>query len=261
MSTTRVPKGLLVPVILAVAFLCAPLLGLLARIPWERALHVLGDEAVLDALLLSLWSATAASGIAFCLGLPLAVWLAAGHDRRRTVTRVLVLMPMVLPPVVVGVALLFAYGNSGVFGPLLDAWLGAPLPFHTAGVVLAQSYVALPFLVLAIEAGLRALDPGPAEAAATLGAGPWRVLTTVTLPSIAPALGTGALLAWARALGEFGATITFAGNLAGETRTLPLAVFTTLETDPPAALVLGFVLILCSATVLFVLRRQWFPQR
>jgi molybdate transport system permease protein len=195
------------------------------------------------------------------LGLPLAVWLAAGASRLHTVVRVLVTLPMVLPPVVGGVAMLLADGRGGIVGAPAEEWLGIALPFTTGGVVVAETWVAMPFFVLTVEAGLRSLDRRYGDAAASLGAGPWRVFRTVTLPMIAPSLRAGLLVAWARALGEFGATITFAGNLAGETRTLPLAVYTALETEPDAAIVLSLVLVAISAAVLLALRKQWFPVR
>ena len=150
--------------------------------------------------------------------------------------------------------------RNGLVGAPLDAWFGATLPFSTAAVVLASTYVAMPFFVLTVEGGLRGFDRRYADAAASLGAGPWRVFLTVTLPMIAPTLRAGLLVAWARALGEFGATITFAGNLAGTTRTLPLAVYVALERDPDAAIFLSLLLVGIAAGVLFVLRREWFPK-
>lgn len=247
--------------LLAAAFFLLPLLGLLWRVPWSQFLGQLVSPPLRQALWLSLQSSVAAAVVCLVLGLPLAAWLANGACRLRTVARVLVTLPMVLPPVVGGVALLLAYGRKGLVGAPLDAWFGIGLPFSTAAVVLASSYVAMPFFVLTVEGGLRGFDVRHAEAAASLGARPWRVFRTVTLPMIAPTLRAGLLVAWARALGEFGATITFAGNLAGQTRTLPLAVYVALETDPDAAIVLSLFLVAVSAGVLFALRRQWFPSR
>jgi len=174
---------------------------------------------------------------------------------------VLVTLPMVLPPVVGGVAMLLAYGRNGIVGAPLDKWLGLALPFTSQGVIVAETYVAMPFFVLTVEGGLRSLDPRFGDAAATLGAGPWRVFRTITVPMIAPSLRAGLLVAWARALGEFGATITFAGNLAGKTRTMPLAVYVALETAPDAAIVLSLLLVVTAGSVLILLRRQWFPAR
>lgn len=258
---TGVPRVLLLPAYLALGFVLLPLLGLVIRAPWERFLALLASPAVLDALGLSLLCSLSAAALAGLLGLPLAAWLAGGAGAWRTAARVLVTLPMVLPPVVGGVALLLAYGRRGLAGGLLDQWLDLALPFTTAGVVLAETWVALPFFVFTAEAGLRAFDGRYAGAAATLGAGPWRVFRTVTLPMIAPSLLAGLAVAWARALGEFGATMTFAGSLAGRTRTLPLAVYGALETDPDLAIVLSLLLVLTSAAVLVLLRRRWFPAR
>jgi molybdate transport system permease protein len=251
------PAVLLVPAAVAGLLLAAPLAGLLARAPWDRVLPQLRSAAVLQALWLSLHCSAAAAALSLLLGLPLAAWLASARGRSVTLVRVLVTLPMVLPPVVGGVALLLAFGRNG----LLGGPLGLELPFSVAGVILAETFVAMPFLVLTVEGGLRALDPRHADAAATLGASPWRAFRTVTLPMLAPSIRAGLLLAWARALGEFGATITFAGNLAGRTRTMPLAVYVALESDPDAAVVLSLLLVLVSATVLWALRRQWFPLR
>lgn len=242
-------------------FLALPLAGLFLRVPWASVTAELTSPEVLSALWLSLRCSAAAALLALALGLPLAAWLAAGSGRLRTTVRVLVTLPMVLPPVVAGVALLLAFGRRGLVGGPLDSLLGWTLPFHPAGVVLAETYVAMPFLVLTVEGGLRALDGRYARAAASLGAGPLRVFQRVTLPLVAPSLRAGLLVAWARALGEFGATITFAGNLSGETRTVPLAVYVALETRPEAAIALSLLLVLVSAALLFCLRRQWFPAR
>ncbi len=253
------PTALAVPALVAVAFFLLPLIGLLARVPWSRAVDLLATREVLDALLLSLRCSLAATVLSLVLGLPLAVWLSSGTSRTHALVRALVTLPMVLPPVVGGVALLLAFGRRGVVGAPLGEWFGIALPFHPAAVVLAEAYIAMPFFVLTVEAGLRALDRRYLDAAATLGAGPWRVFRTVTLPLLAPSLRAGLLIAWARALGEFGATITFAGNLAGSTRSMPLAVFDAFERSPDAAIVLSLVLVVVSAAVLFSLRRRWFP--
>ena len=243
----------------AVAFFLLPLVGLLVRAPWSQLGEQLASAAIADALWLSVRCSFAAVVVSCVLGLPLSVWLARGSARRHTFVRVLVTLPMVLPPVVGGVAMLFAFGRNGFVGAPLHDLFGVAFPFTTAGVVLAEAYVAMPFFVLTVEGGLRSLDPRYEEAAATLGAGPWRVFWTVTLPMIGPSLGAGLLVAWARALGEFGATITFAGNLQGETRTMPLAVYVALENAPEAAITLSLVLVAIAASVLFVLRKQWFP--
>jgi molybdate transport system permease protein len=257
----KTPLWLAAPAALAVLLFMLPLVGLVARAPWGELARLGASAAVLDALWLSVVSSLAAALVALLLGLPLAAWLASGRSRTRDAARVLVTLPMVLPPVVGGVALLLAFGRNGLVGAPVYELFGVSLPFTLAAVVVAQAWVATPFFVLAAEAGLRSLDPRYAEAAATLGASRWRVFRTVTLPLIAPSLRAGLLVAWARALGEFGATITFAGNLAGETRTMPLAVFSALQTEPDAAIVMSLVLVAVSAAVLWAMRRRWFPRR
>lgn len=263
MTTPRraLPALMAVPAALAALFFALPLVGLCLRAPWPELPSLLLAPAILDALLLSLQCSLAAAFASLVLGLPLAVWLADGSTRLRSAVRVLVTLPMVLPPVVGGVAMLLAYGRNGIAGAAVDSWLGFALPFTTPGVVVAETWVAMPFFVLTVEGGLRALDRRFGDAATTLGARPWRVFATVTLPLLAPALRAGLLVAWARALGEFGATITFAGNLAGTTRTMPLAVYVALETAPDAAIVLSLVLVAIAAAILFLLRRQWLAPR
>ena len=255
------PVPLRIAAYTAAIFFLLPLIGLLWRTPWAQLLEQLAGDTIVEALLLSLQCSFAAALVSALLGLPLAAWLAQGRSRRQSLVRVLVTLPMVLPPVVGGVALLLAFGRNGIVGAGIEHWLGFSLPFTRFGVIVAETYVAMPFFVLTVEAGLRSLDPRFADAAATLGASPWRVFRTVTLPMIAPSIKAGLLVAWARALGEFGATITFAGNLAGETRTMPLAVYGALETSPDAAIVLSLLLVAVSGGVLFALRRQWFPGR
>lgn len=244
---------------LGIAFLALPLLGLLTRVPWSELGAQFATPALHQALGLSLICSVAAALLAGVLGLPLAHWLASGRSPTRTAVRVLVVLPMVLPPVVAGLALLLAFGRQGLFGAPLEALTGTSLAFTPVAVVLAATYIALPFFVLAVESGLRGVDQRYLDAAATLGAGPARRFREITLPLIAPALRAGLLLAWARALGEFGATITFAGNLEGSTRTLPLAVYTALETSPDAAIALSLILVLVSVSVLVLLRHRWFP--
>lgn len=240
--------------VLAAVFLALPLLGLLQRTPWSRLWSLLTTPEATEALRLSLVVALSATVLAAAFGVPLAWLLARTRFRGRTLVRALVLLPMVLPPVVGGVALLFALGRRGLVGQYLDQWFGVTLPFSTAGAVVAATFVALPFLVITVEAGLRSLDPGYEEAARTLGANRLVTFWRVTVPLLAPQLAAGAALAFARALGEFGATITFAGNVEGRTRTLPLAVYTFLQTDREAALALSVVLLAVSLTVLVLLR-------
>ncbi len=235
----------------------APLAALLWRLPWSNLGGALTSDAATSALGLSLVTSLAATALCVVFGLPLAWLLSTGTGVTTRIVRALCLLPIVLPPVVGGVALLLAFGRRGVVGQwLADA--GIQLSFSTAGVVLAQSFVALPFFVLSVEAALRQLDTEFAEVAHVHGASPIRVFTSVTLPSIAPAIAAGAVLAWARAIGEFGATVTFAGSLEGRTQTLPLAVYDLLERDPSEAVVLSAVLVVLAVAVLVALRDRWF---
>nr|WP_225839207.1 molybdate ABC transporter permease subunit [Streptomyces sp. NK08204] len=252
-----VPLPLLLPGVLALAFLVLPLLALLLRAPWHSLPDRLTSAEVWQALQLSLVSATAATAVSLVLGVPLA-WLLARTDfPGRGLVRAVVTLPLVLPPVVGGVALLLALGRNGVVGRWLDAWFGITLPFTTTGVVVAEAFVAMPFLVISVEGTLRAADPRFEEAAATLGASRFTAFRRVTLPLIAPGIAAGAVLAWARALGEFGATITFAGNFPGRTQTMPLAVYLALQNDPEAAISLSLVLLAVSVAVLAGLRDRW----
>ncbi|GAA4916167.1 ABC transporter permease [Stackebrandtia albiflava] len=248
---------LLVPALLGLAVLVVPLAGLLVETPWTRLWPRLASAEVWPALRLSLWCATLATGICLVLGVPLAWLLARADVPGRSLLRALVTVPLVLPPVVGGVALLLVFGRRGLIGQYLDAWFGVSLPFTTAGVVVAEAFVAMPFLVVAVEGALRAADPRFEEAAETLGASGWYTFRRVTLPSVAPAVLAGTVLCWARALGEFGATITFAGNFPGETTTMPLAVYLALESDPEAAIVLSVVLLTVSVAVLAGMRDRW----
>jgi len=252
-----VPLALLAPALLGLAFLLVPLLALVVRAPWSDLPEQLTGPAVWDALRLSLVCATTATALSLVVGVPLA-WLLARTDfPGRSLVRALVTLPLVLPPVVGGVALLLALGRNGIVGQWLDEWFGITLPFTTAGVVLAETFVALPFLVISVEGTLRAADPRFEEAAATLGASRFTAFRRVTLPLIAPGVAAGAVLAWARALGEFGATITFAGNFPGRTQTMPLAVYLALQNDPAAAIALSLVLLAVSVAVLAGLRDRW----
>ncbi|KOX34871.1 molybdate ABC transporter permease [Saccharothrix sp. NRRL B-16348] len=248
---------MVLPAVVGLAFLLVPLVGLLVRAPWGTLPARLLSPSVGEALRLSLVCASLATVVCLVLGVPLAWLLARGDVPGRGVLRALVTVPLVLPPVVGGVALLFVLGRRGLVGQYLDAWFGVSLPFTTAGVVLAEAFVAMPFLVISVEGALRAADPRYEEAAATLGASRWLAFRRVTLPSILPGVVAGTVLCWARALGEFGATITFAGNFPGETTTMPLAVYLALETEPDAAIVLSVVLLLVSVGVLAALRDRW----
>ena len=252
-----IPWPLAIPALLAALFLLTPLVGLLVRAPWRGLPRLLADSQVLDALRLSLVCASAATAASMVFGVPLAWVLARSKARGISVLRAFVTLPLVLPPVVGGVALLLAFGRQGILGRLLDEWTGITLPFTTAGVIVAETFVAMPFLIITVEGAFRSADRGYEEAAAMLGASRLTVFRTVTIPLIAPSLLAGAVLCWARALGEFGATITFAGNFPGRTQTMPMAVYLALESDPEAAVALSLVLLVVSIAVLAGLRDRW----
>jgi molybdate transport system permease protein len=253
----RLPWPVLVLATIAVAFFALPFLGLLWKAPWGDVWSILTSETSRTALRLSIICSLWATAIAIVFGVPLA-WLLARIDfPGRGLVRALCTLSMVLPPVVAGVALFYALGRRGLVGQYLDRWFGITLPFTTAGVVVAQAFVAMPFLVLTVEAAFRQVDTRFEEAARTLGASRWYVFRRVTLPAIRPGLVAGAVLAWARALGEFGATITFAGNFPGRTQTMPLAIYLANETNPDEAIVLSIVLIAVSFAVLIALRDRF----
>ncbi len=237
------PLALALPAALTVAFLLLPLAGMVARTSWSELGTHLGSAPVREALWLSLTVSFWSLGISVVLGVPLAWMLARGAVPGKTLVRSLVLLPMVLPPTVGGVALLLGFGRKGLLDGVLEDWFGITLPFSTAGAVVAAMFVAMPFLVISLEGTLAGLDRRYEQRAASLGAGPWRVFRTVTLPLVAPGLLAGAALTWARALGEFGATITFAGNLPGVTQTLPLQVYLLLQADPAAATSVSLLLL------------------
>lgn len=241
----------------AVAFFALPFVALVVRTPWSDAWSIATRDTSLTALRLSLVCSFIAAVLSMVFGVPLAWVLARGRFPGRSAVLALCTMSMVLPPVVGGAALLFALGRRGLVGRHLFDWFGVQIPFSTAAVVIAQTFVAMPFLVVTVESALSGRDRSDEDAARTLGAGPWTTFRRVTMPSIRPALVAGTVLAWARALGEFGATITFAGSLPGVTRTMPLAVYTALETEPDAALVQALVMVAISFVVLVCLRDRW----
>ena len=241
----------------AVVFFLIPLFGLLVRTPWSELGSLLASEVVVDALVLSLVASVAAVVLSALFGVPLAWLLARVSFRGRAFVRGLVLLPLVLPPIVGGTALLFALGRRGVIGEPLYEATGLVLPFSIWGVIIAVTFVSMPFLIVTVEAAVRNLDPRYEFAAASLGASRWTVFRRVTMPMIGPSLVAGFVLTWARAIGEFGATVAFAGNLQGVTQTLPLAVFVTLETDRDTAIAISLVLVAVSLTVLITLRNRW----
>ena len=255
------PLFILIPAAIGLALFLIPVLGLLVRAPWRELPSLLSTEMVTDTLGLSLLSSVVAAAISLLVGVPLAWMLARSDFPGRSVVRGLVLLPLVLPPVVGGAVLLFALGRRGMVGAPLERITGLTLPFTTWGVIVAVSFVAMPLMVITVEGALRNLDPRYERAAETLGAGSWTVLRRVTLPMIAPSLVAGTALTWARALGEFGATLTFAGNLQGRTQTLPLAVFVALESDRDTAIALSLVMVVVSLAVLIALRDHWWSRR
>lgn len=240
-TPTRPPAAVLVLAGLAVGVVLLPLLGMLASVPWGSFLPRVASPAALAALRLSVLTSLCAAAIATVLGVPLALMLERGRFPGRRPLRTLVLLPLVLPPVVGGLALLATFGRRSPVGAALAA-AGMDLAFTSAAVVLAQVFVSLPFVVLTMEGALRSAGVRHETAAAGLGAPPGRILLRVTLPSVRPGIVTGAVLAFARSLGEFGATITFAGSLAGVTRTLPLEIYLARETDPGTAASLSVLL-------------------
>jgi molybdate transport system permease protein len=253
----RPPAGLLIPALVALGVIVLPLVGLIQRAPWSSLGSQLSSRVVRQALGLSIRCSLSAVALSLVLGVPLAWLLARTRFPGRALVRALVTVPMVLPPVVGGVALLYAFGRRGFAGHVLERWTGITLAFTTNGAILAETFVALPFLIIAAEAGFRQVDRRYEDAAATLGAGPWRRFWRVTLPLVLPSLTAGAALAWARALGEFGATITFAGNLQGKTQTMPLEIFLAFENRPGAGIALSLVLVAVSLVVLVTLRSRW----
>jgi len=253
----RLPLPALILAIMAIGFFALPFIGLLWKAPWGDVWSILSSHSSLTALRLSLYCSTWATALAVLFGVPLAWLLARVSFPGRGLARALCTLSMVLPPVVAGVALFYALGRRGLVGQYLDKWFGFTLPFTTWGVIVAQTFVAMPFLVITVEAAFRQLDTRYEEAARTLGASRGYVFRRVTLPAIRPGLIAGAVLAWARALGEFGATITFAGNFPGRTQTMPLAIYIANETNPDEAIVLSLVLIAVSFGVLVALRDRF----
>lgn len=265
MNTRRLPSGaprtMVVLGSMGVLLFMLPFVGLLVRTPWSRLGELFVSEVALDAFRLSVTSSVTATVLAALLGVPLAWLLARVSFPGRALVRGLVTLPLVLPPVVGGAALLFAFGRRGVVGEALESATGLVLPFSWWGVVLANLFIAAPFLVVSVEGALVNLDPRFEGAAATLGAGRWEILARVTLPMIRPSLVAGLALTWARAFGEFGATVTFAGSLAGRTQTLPLSVFVALETDRELAVALSLAMVVVSLVVLVALRNWWWRFR
>ncbi|WP_314035408.1 ABC transporter permease [Dietzia sp. CH92] len=249
MTRPPLPRWLIVAAVIAVLLAALPLAGMAVRVPWSQVPELLASESARDAAWLSLRTCAVSTLLCVVLGTPLAVVLSRGRGPLAAAARTVTALPMVLPPVVAGLALLITFGRAGVLGRHLSV-LGVEVGFTTAAVVIAQTFVAMPFLVVALEGALRSVDARLERTAASLGASPSRVLTTVTLPLVLPALVAGATMSFARALGEFGATLTFAGSLQGTTRTLPLEIYLSRETDTEAALALAVLLIAVAAVLM-----------
>ena len=253
-----VPAWVVAVAAVGAGFVLVPLIAMVSRVDWAEFVPLITSESSLDALWLSLRTSLAATAICVIVGVPMAVVLARTTFWGQKVLRSLVLLPLVLPPVVGGIALLYTFGRRGLLGQTFEA-IGVTIAFSTTAVVLAQTFVALPFLVLSLEGALRTVGTRYEAVAATLGARPTTVLRRVTLPLVVPALVSGAVLSFARALGEFGATLTFAGSLQGVTRTLPLEVYLQRETDPDAAVALSLVLVVVAVVVVAVAHQAGEP--
>ena len=242
------PRWIYLPAAVGALFVIVPLVGILLEIDWAHFIPLVTSESSRTALILSLKTSAASTVLCVLIGVPMALVLARGRFPGQSILRALVLLPLVLPPVVGGIALLYTFGRAGLLGHQLEA-VGIRIAFSTTAVVLAQSFVSLPFLVVSLEGALRTAGNNYESVAATLGARPTTVLRRVTLPLVLPGLVSGAVLAFARSLGEFGATLTFAGSLQGVTRTLPLEIYLQRETDPEAAIALSLLLIVVAAVV------------
>jgi molybdate transport system permease protein len=254
----RAPLGLTLPALVALAFLVVPVVAIFVRAPWGTLGDDLSSREAHDALRLSMQTTLTATALCIAFGVPLAWLLARTSFRGRSVVRAFVTLPLVLPPVVGGMALLMAFGRNGVIGKQLDEAFGVTLPFTMTAVVMAQAFVALPFLVISVEGAFRASDERYDDAAATLGASQWSTFRRVTLPLALPGIIAGAVLSWARALGEFGATVTFAGSFPGKTRTMPTQIYVAfLGGDLDGAVALSLVLIVVAVVVLALLRERW----
>lgn len=251
----RIPRWVFVPAALGAAFVLLPLVAIVTRVDWSNFAGLITSDASRDALLLSLRTSTASTVLCVLIGVPMALVLARTHFRGQNVVRSLVLLPLVLPPVVGGLALLYTFGRRGLLGSTLEVF-DVRIAFSTVAVVMAQTFVALPFLVVSLEGALRTAGDRYEVAAASLGASPSTVFRRITLPLALPGLLAGAVLSFARAMGEFGATITFAGSLQGVTRTLPSEIYLQREGDPDAAVALALVLVVVSILVIAVARPE-----
>ena len=261
MSTPRASRFLGALAFVAGLFVVLPLLGVAVRLPWADAWSLATSGAARRAALVSLQTSVVAALVAAVTGVPLGWWLARTRFRAVGLVRSVIVMPMILPPVVAGIALLSVFGRRGIIGQHLLEWWGISIPFTRTAVVLAQVFVSIPFLVLAVESAFRQLDAGLEDAARTLGASPMRVFLTIALPGARPAIIAGVALAWARSLGEFGASITFAGSFPGRTQTLPMSVYELVATEYDAALSVSFAMMIVSVVVIASLRGRWMVAR
>lgn len=250
-----IPRWVLVPALLGGLFVLLPLVAMAARVEWTDFWALITSDSSLAALWLSLQTSALSAACCVLLGVPMSLLLARASFPGLALLRSLMLVPLVLPPVVGGIALLYTFGRQGLIGRQLEV-LGVQIAFSTTAVVLAQTFVALPFLVISLEGALRTAGTRYEVAASSLGARPSRVLVRVTLPLVLPALASGTVLSFARALGEFGATITFAGSLQGTTRTLPLEIYLQRESDPQSAVALSFLLMIVAVLIIAVTRRR-----
>ncbi len=251
------PKGFVVLAALCGAFIALPIFSLIARVPWSGIFTSLRSDVSTSAVKLSLRTSLTSTALAVITGLPLAWVLAHRSFIGKRAIRALCVLPMVLPPVVGGIALLYAFGTKGSVGSLLDHWFHIRIGFTETAAILSQFFVAVPFFVVVMESAFLQFNEQFNGASRVLGSGPWRTMWHVTLPILRPSLLAGIVLTWARALGEFGATITFAGNTPGRTQTLPLAIYTSLESGSNDALVLSLIMIAISFTTLVLLRDKW----
>jgi molybdate transport system permease protein len=260
LTSRSIPGAIRIGAAVGLIFLAIPILGVLVKAPWSNMAEVLADDSTRQAIWLSVWTSTVTTMIALVIGIPVAFVLARAQFRGRALARSLVILPLVLPPVVGGVALLAAFGRSGLVGRPLFELGSVTIPFTWVAVVMAQLFVSLPFLVITVEGALRTRGRDLEEAGAVLGLSESKIVTRITLPMIRPAIVAGAVLCWALALGEFGATITFAGSLPGVTQTLPTDIYYTLARDPGEAIALSMILIAICVLVLWVLRGNWAGQ-
>ncbi len=252
----RDSRGMTLVGVFIVALLMVPLVGLMVRVPWSRVNALFSDDSALQAVRISVQTSLIATFVCVLLGVPLA-WVMAQHSSSFwTFARAIVTVPIILPPVVGGIALLAALGRRGVFGQWLYDWFGISLPFTQSAVVLAQVFVAMPFLVLTVESAFRQMDKGVIDAARVMGYSPLQTFLLVALPVSRPAIIAGVVLAWARAVGEFGASISFAGSLSGRTQTVPMAVYSLLDRDWELAMLLSVLMMLLAVVLIIALRKR-----